>query len=476
MISLGIIVIICSITYWAEKANYFFYNSKPLFTSVKEFITWAGVFILSGFNKGAFPKSLVGILSICSLPLVLLGSVVAIYRMTSVEGHEILIEKLAHGKLPSDRILFFNYQSKFSELVKEILENSKRFIILFCSDKELISANELKNSLNENPSLAYRIYVAPASLEQETLADRFNIYNSYEIYFFSDLSEQTDYHNMQFLMDILHDSNKINIANTKFPHIFFETNDVTVKSILKNIQNPVIRQRIHLIFLYHDYAEYLMANTDGSLKMLNRYYKLNGESDDHHIFSNGDLLRLYRFCSYKLADESLKRLQSLKELRIQTNDLSDNTEQKMEDYKKVILSEIESQFISNGKILYGLLAKTGKNLVQMDLVSAFNSQQIETASSAICLENNFSSENKSTLLNSFLGKRYVINLNEDAIEFLDKLSGENFIENDKKKKGVIVFSTDYKYLNRLNDEFTVIKTDDPYLIVNKLLPNEATSE
>lgn len=293
----AIVLSLLGIVYWAERGHYYVYDVEPLFTNVPEYFVWITVLIANGFGQGELPKSFLGVVIAGGMPFFILGSLFAIVHYTSERGHEIILEKLAKGDIPSYRVVVFNYQPKYENFVHTLLEDTDCFVILFSKKNHIQEAEGLKDNFAETSGKRFRITTRELTYSDEILFENIDLLEASEVYILSDMTSETEFKNSQLLMRINQEvkrDERIQHGLQTPPQTVWEVGDRKREQIANKLDSDEFLDNFYPLHFYRDSSDFILANLGRTTSGLDEYFGFNGH-DERLEWFDGETLENYRF-------------------------------------------------------------------------------------------------------------------------------------------------------------------------------------
>ncbi|MEZ0261450.1 MAG: SLC13 family permease [Alphaproteobacteria bacterium] len=300
--------------YWSEAAHDSIYGAagqKPLFDSVSGFILWVMVFTGSGMSEAFKPHSTLGLALTSVLPLMVIGGIVLMARLSTDKSVTKLSKRLANGEIPSYRIVIINYNSRFESFVRNALYTKDASILLLCDHAQYDQALSFASETNQTHLGSHRLYAAVKHPDPYHNFHEYRIEQADEIYLLSDMTTQGEYEKLRYVtkLDALLNSTRVTAVEAVdagvtgsghdnaseadlddlagMPRIFIETPSERFRELLQRSSSPLMLRTAIQATFDSDVGDYLMSDMDESLSQLNGYYHTGRPSRLPQLFIDG---------------------------------------------------------------------------------------------------------------------------------------------------------------------------------------------
>ncbi len=300
--------------YWSEAAHDAIYGSagaKPLFDSISGFILWVMVFTGSGMSDAFKPHSTLGLALTSVLPLMVIGGIVIMARLSTDKSVTKLSKRLANGEIPSYRIVIINYNNRFESFVRNALYTSDASILLLCDHAQYDQALSFASETNQTHLGSHRLYAAVKHPDPYHNFHEYRIEQADEIYLLSDMTTQGEYEKLRYVtkLDALLNSTRVTAVEgvdagvagaghedatdkdiddlAGMPRIFIETPSERFRELLQRSSSPLMLRTAIQATFDSDVGDYLMSDMDQGLSQLNGYYHTGRPSRLPQLFADG---------------------------------------------------------------------------------------------------------------------------------------------------------------------------------------------
>jgi hypothetical protein len=418
------------LVYSAEILHLIFFQNQPVFSGVIDYLRWITVFVISGLQVGEYPQSLLGFILAGVFPVVVIGSVLTIVRVTSEGAHEALVKRMAEGEIAPHRVIVFNYREEYDEFVKSLLDESQAFVVIFTKEDHLQDAESFVEGIERTDTREYRIAIERLSYSVDVLFDQYSVLQSDEIYIFPDAESRTDYENLR-LITRLNEEVKGREQNPNRavdpPDTVWMADSRKLSGVAQNLEQTGFKRRLHALNFQADVRDLIRANTGDTIPELETYFNFTAEPKAPE-WVEGFTLDNYVFHPNPLQPDEKETLERVREQRqtlvadsrtsIQQSQLAATREQALEMIEKRLTDEIESGPADRIGLFFGVLTEVASSTIPIDLSSAFLSQQIETATDAIQIRKSANVSSSSGVQGTSDGNVFIVNYNSKIKDFV----------------------------------------------------------
>jgi len=381
--------------YWSERLHYSYYGTEPVFAGVVDYVVWITVLVASGLQQGTFPRSVLGLVLSGVYPLFVIGSVLTIVRYTSEDAHDALIDRMAEGEAAPYRILVFNYRERYDDIVRQLLEQSSGFVVIFAKEDHMQDARSVVDGMADDSTTEYRAAIEERSYSEDVLLDQYNVLSAEEMYLFPDAETRTDYDNLRLVSRLNEEvKQRENDPNRTVdpPNTVWLADSDKLSDIGHTLEGTQFERRLHAMSFQSDVRDMVLVNTGESLRELAEYYNF-ADGDAGPPWVRGYELPNYQFRVKPLTEAERDELDELRQSRRSPGATAAASEHAHRDsLKRRILAGIDERLRAElgddpSRIgpLFGLLANVAEASVPIELTTAYLSQQMETATASLQL-------------------------------------------------------------------------------------------
>lgn len=384
-----------TLVYSAEIFHVVFFQNQPVFSDAIDYLRWITVLVISGLQVGEYPRSLLGLVLAGVFPLVVIGSVLTIVRVTSEGAHDSLIKRMAEGEIAPHRVIVFNYREEYDEFVRSLLDESRAFVVVFAKEDHLQDAESFVEGIESTDTREYRIAIEQLSYSEDVLFDQYSVLQSDELYIFPDAESRTDYENLRLITRLNEEVNRRDQdANRAVepPDTVWMADSRKLSGVAQNLEQTGFKRSLHALNFQDDVRDLVRANTGDTLPELETYFNFTEKSVAPE-WVRGFTLDNYVFQSNPLDSEEKAALDRVREQRqelvadsrtsIQQSQLAATRERALEMIEGRLTDEVEADPSDRIGLFSGVLTEVANSTIPLNLSSAFLSQQVETATDAI---------------------------------------------------------------------------------------------
>jgi len=415
--------------YWSERLHYSYYGTEPVFAGVVDYVVWITVLVVSGLQQGTFPRSVLGLVLSGVYPLFVIGSVLTIVRYTSQDAHDALVKRMAEGDVAPYRILVFNYRERYDDIVRQLLERSSGFVVIFAKDEHLQDARSFVDGVADASTREYRAAIEELSYSEDVLFDQYNVLSAEEMYIFPDAETRTDYDNLRLVSRLNEEEKRRENDRNRAadpPSVVWLADSDKLSDIGHALESTQFKRQLHAMSFQRDVRDMVLVNTGESLRELFEYYNF-GDGNGGPPWVRGYELSNYRFRAKPLTEAERDELDDLRQCR-QSREATaaDSEHDHYDSLKRRILSDIDERLrteLGGGDSsrvgpLFGLLANVAEASVPIELTTAYLSQQMETATASLQLVKRPHESADPSPSTTAASDVFLVNYNARAREFL----------------------------------------------------------
>lgn len=317
---LGLLVVVGAGTmlYWSEMMHNDIYAGKrglePLFGSFGTFMVWLLKFTGSGLSDELMPRSTLGMALTGLLPMIAIGAIIIVSRLTTEQGVSHLARRLARGDIPGYRAIIINHHSGFEKFVDEILKTRDTSVLLLCSPSQIDRAQSFASSHNLDSDVAHRIYATLKSGDTYHDFHEYRMDEADEIYLLTDMTVEGEYEKLRYLTKLDEaisrtklseiEGNELGIdrftvedggsAHSDHAHFFGGIPKIVVESaseryadLVKRSSSQFMLKNMIRVTFDREVCAFITADLDETLFSLNRLYHFGRKPENDRIFNGG---------------------------------------------------------------------------------------------------------------------------------------------------------------------------------------------
>jgi len=385
-IGLGVLVAASTSLYWAEVQYHHLYGVKqglqPLFLSAQDFMTWLLKYTSSGLSEKLQPRSTLGLAVTGVLPMLAIGVIIVLSRLTTESGAMRLTKQLAKGEIPGYRIIVVNHHSGFEKFVTDVLSIKDASVLLLCTPAQIDRAQSFCRSFALNPQKSHRVYAALKSSDAYHNFMEYRMVEANEVYLLSDMTVEGEYEKLRYLTKLDEAISGVRLSQLEVsdlsdmgvdgvpeeaewvdgidavsvsgvPKIVMESSSRRFDELVKRSSSQFLLKNLVQISFDDDLADFILSDLDKSLYLLNKYYHFGEYVEEMNIFVDEETPNsLFYLSSYPLDEEGKKLFGSYfggTELDVRSMDVHDLVQHSMFIRQQLQRQAKKAKYIVNNK-------------------------------------------------------------------------------------------------------------------------------